>query len=849
VTALLRGFTITYSAFQGRIAGGLDPTPRRWQIYTPTPMLLTHAIESQIKPLELVERLGLPVRRDHGRYMITCPYCSSGMWVMPSSFLCLNDRCTLLTGSVCELATGCTTPRTLLAGAARVQKLFPERTNLQTETTPENFASQYAREVRQRRRLLDYLVALNGPDVSADKAALLANLERFGTHRDSCRNLIFAASALEVQALEAILKRSQVAYPPLPKGRALLIIPYFTHPHELVSLSLIDLQSKTWRARIDLQPFDVAFAGAWRQGVITSAIYLHPEVIGAAVQNSAWRVNAPNSTSMAYLFGRAGNELASMASTMDNVHCVYDSKLEPTPANVVHLQRIFPQTQVFCLPENVTLDFDAFMFRELKAHLRNGRLNSSGITLLGSFNPQGLLKSQLLARFKSAGFAGAAEQLSGAMYDVEVYRSERTCLLETPDGYKVRRGAGHPELISNFTLQLQKNISFGDTVPLHHTATIHIENQVLETILPGRMLDSPRELQDHIQVVAAVKGSTAVPMLRDHGQFRNVAFHLRRQVPRLPSEEGLPFLGWDLQRKGFYAPGWRVTMDRGLSRKVMPFHPEVQTLDCYEAAPELRNIAGDLDPELATFVQMIIGVVVRAHGHQDLQCVQLRHDERSMALLDGLFRGLGQIRPLSRVERSNPALRFYPAWTTASVVRNLTAVREPYFVLSSAGRYVSKQHSHEELERAAGVLQRILPRVCETLMSATSKPATHQPSVLYSNGLAVTGHLFLEHHYGQDMPLSIQPYAWVEKWLKLIPHTELPDLCRYNFAAQKITIDASKFVDVLDMISLQLELRTLVEDLRVHPDIKFEMDAHSCMELFRNHYGRDMPLLDAPVAQ
>lgn len=811
-------------------------------------MLLTHAIESQIKPLELVERLDLPVRQNHGKYVISCPYCGATMWVMPSSFLCLNDRCPLVTGSICELATGCVTPRTLLAGAARVQKLFAERTSLQTETTPDNFAAQYSREVRQRRRLLDYLVSLNNPDMSADKAALLANLERFGTHRDSCGNLIFAASALEVQALAGILQRLQVDHPPLPKDRALLIIPYFSHPHEVASLSLIDLQSKTWRMRIDLQPFDIAFAGAWRQGVVTSGIYLHPEAIGAAVQNSAWRVHAPDSTSMAYLFGQTTNAAPSMAGTMDNVCCVYDSRLEATPANVVRLQRIFPQTKVLCLPENTTLDFDAFMFRELKSHLRGGRLNSSGITLLGSFNPQGQDKGRLIARFKSAGFVGAAEQLASSLYDVEVYRSERTSLLETPDGYKVRRGGGHPELISNFTLRLLQNVSFGETVPLHHTAAVHIDNQVFDTILPGRLLDSPRELQDHIQVVTAVRGSNAVPMLRDHGQFRNVAFWLRSQVPRLPSEEGLPFLGWDLQRRGFYAPGWRVTMDRGLSRKVMPFHPEVQTLDCYDAAPELRNVSGELDPELGTFVQMIIGAVVRAHSHLDVQCVQLRHDERSMALLDGLFRGLGQIRPLSRVERSNPALRLYPAWTTATVVRNLTAVREPYFVLSSAGRYVSTLHSSEALESAAGLLQRLLPRVCETLMSATSKPATHQPSVLYSNGLAMTGHLFLEHHYGQKMPLSIQPYAWVEKWLKLIPHTELPELCRYNFTSQKITVDASKFANMLDMISLELELRTLMDELRVHPDTKFEMDAHSCMELFRNHYGRDMPLLDAPVA-
>ena len=91
---------------------------------------------------------------------------------------------------------------------------------------------------------------------------------------------------------------------------------------------------------------------------------------------------------------------------------------------------------------------------------------------------------QLIQRFKGGGFAGAADQLASALYDVEVYRSERSSLLETPDGYKIRRGTGHPELISNFTLRLLQNVTFGESVPLHHTAAIHLEHREFNTIIP-----------------------------------------------------------------------------------------------------------------------------------------------------------------------------------------------------------------------------------------------------------------------------------------------------------------------------------------------------------------------------
>ena len=181
---------------------------------------------------------------------------------------------------------------------------------------------------------------------------------------------------------------------------------------------------------------------------------------------------------------------------------------------IARLQRSYPDLQVAQAggdPET----FDRFMFRVLKPHIRKSSLTSQGLVLLGSFNPQGVLKQQLHVQLKNAGLVGAADQLSRTLYCVEIARTDRTVILETPEGYAVRRAGGPPELFSNFIVRLDGNVTFGEKAALHHRASVLIGDVQQDLILPSRLLDAPRELQEHVQLLLAARKSLLVPMLRD----------------------------------------------------------------------------------------------------------------------------------------------------------------------------------------------------------------------------------------------------------------------------------------------------------------------------------------------
>ena len=124
------------------------------------------------------------------------------------------------------------------------------------------------------------------------------------------------------------------------------------------------------------------------------------------------------------------------------------------------------------------------------------------------------------------------------MYNIEIARSDRTVIYETPEGYGLRRGGNPMEMLSNFVVRILGNVAFGDGSALHHSAAVLVGGGQHETVLPTRLLDQPRELVEHIHQLLTLRRNTTVPMLRDPGAFRSVVFYLRGLLPRLPSRPG-----------------------------------------------------------------------------------------------------------------------------------------------------------------------------------------------------------------------------------------------------------------------------------------------------------------------
>ncbi len=309
----------------------------------------------------------------------------------------------------------------------------------------------------------------------------------------------------------------------------------------------------------------------------------------------------------------------------------------------------------------------------------------------------------------SAGLIGPADQVARSLYNIEISRSDRTVIYETPEGYGLRRGGNPMEMFSNFVLRMNGNVAFGDGSALHHSAAVLVGGSQHETVLPTRLLDQPRELVEHIHQLLTLKRNTTVPMLRDPQAFRSVVFYLRGLLPRLPSRPGIPFLGWNHKRDTFYMPGCILSMDAP-KHEAFPFHPDVCALDAFDAATAGEGVTDlDLPEEILAFVLMTLGMLIKGYRRERQQVIHVRHDGAAAGLLAGLFRGLGQVRSLNKVDRDIEGLQGYPAWAAAA--RMSGRISAPYFVLSPAGRHVTGQYGADTLRKAAGTLRALVRRV------------------------------------------------------------------------------------------------------------------------------------------
>ena len=431
-------------------------------------------------------------------------------------------------------------------------------------------------------------------------------------------------------------------------------------------------------------------------------VYLHDTAISAGIQNSQWRVRDPLTVSLTCLFGTGDCPVPDLPA----VTAHHDQHISTTL--IARMQRAWADLQV-AYQGGDPVGFHEFMYRILKQHIRKSSLTGQGLVLLGSFNPQGALKQKLHARFKSAGFMGAADQLSRTLYSIEIARTDRTITLETPEGYGVRRAGGPMELFSNFIIRLEGNVTFGERAALHHRASVLIGDLQENLILPSRLLDSPRDLQEHVQMLLAARKSLLVPALRDPGAFKQVAFYLRGTLPRLPTTIGLPFLGWNFKRDTFFTPGAIMGLD-GLIHGDFPFHPDVFSLDAFETTKhEDACVDLDLPREIQTFMLMILGSIIRGQRGERLQAIQIRHDGAAANLMQGLFRGLGQVRPVNRVERDLEGLHQFPVWATAG--RVAMKLMAPYFLLSGHGRIVRENYGEAVLVRAAETLRGLVRQI------------------------------------------------------------------------------------------------------------------------------------------
>jgi hypothetical protein len=787
-------------------------------------MGLLKRLEQMINPIEIADYLQLHPREVGGKYLITCPFCGSSMWLLPDACLCANDECRLLAGSSLELVVA--REGSYDKALTWVWRVFRERLERLPDFHPDTFVQRLATQARQRRNVFKQVRQLMRPDhLSSSRQSVLDGLGKHGIH-DPSHALIGVLLPSEHEVVYSLAEQAGAKRPVLPDF-PLLFIPYWTRPDEPAALLLMHPRGQ-WSTLIPMQEYKVALAGIHGMGPETRTVSLHATALQAGMRNAVWKLHDPSCVSMAVLLSTfdANPHLPSVVIGSEGFG----------PASVARLYSVYPQAEVAGEGFQKVHSYDGYIYSKLLPRIKNGQLDAQGLAMLSAFNPQGEVRHKLHQRLSKNGYTGPADQVARALYNIEIARSDRMIMYETPEGYGVRRSGGPIELFSNFIVRMNGNVAFGDQTSLHHAATILINGQGHDTVLPARLLDQPRELVEHVHQLLTLKRNTTVPMLRDPNSFRSVAFYLRGLVPVLPSQQGIPFLGWTHQRDAFFMPGSVLTLD-GPKNGPFPFHPSICVLDAFDAAVSQDGVTDlDLPDEIMTFVLMTLGMVIKGYRRERQQIIQVRHDGNAMNLLTGLFRGLGQTRSLPRLASDIEGLHDFPVWSAG--LRSSSSLSMPCFSLTTMGLGVQRSYDAETLKRAAGTLRMLVRRVASSLLGLTEDHVwTRQPSVLYSNSLMLEAVQFLQEHEKLPVKPVLQAFEWVERMLNILPRERIEEEWKYDMQQQMVYCNLSALANDIDLTCVELEMRQLADKVEMKPGYRMSVDAYSAYVLLENYYG------------
>lgn len=800
-------------------------------------MIQLSTVQRLIRPVEVSESLRQDIQERQDHLFTLCPACGSALWILPRGFFCTCLDCPTGVWLVPQYiaAIRCSDMRDAAQWLAQV---FHERIHNRVDDSAD--AVGFVKQAEHMAALLQF-IRKRTKARTPDQLRTFNSLERFGLPVRDPRNSIFVVDKPDFEKLDRILMSINPDLRVLPESEGgSAFVPYFSDHVTIAGLKQVkphNLQSRSFQ----LLDACATFSNLWAIGPETRFTCLHSSWEEALEYDRQWRLQDPRT--------------ASIGLEIDPRHTEEDLPWLPAPLFMqaepvkslwlaARTRQLYPGMKVALSSSRQVFGWAKFVTAQLLARLdRSGDMSTVGKHLLSQAGLTGGDRDQVIRELRVKGATRAAECVSRNLYDVEVYWSPRLRLYQTPDGYIARRTGQPAEIISNFTLDLTRNVIFPEHRTLYHEAMVTMGGHQLPITLASPVLDNPKDLQALISAAAVQRKLSILPMVRDQTAYKPVSHYHKSMIPRLTTDAGVPFLGWDFHKTIFYSAAWSASPDGFRMQSV--HHPGIRQLDAFtnEPLPELpltSHVVEALPSDVLELIAMIVATILRGRYDYPMRPVLIRHDRNAAAWVEAIFRGIGQQRALPRQTASEvPALRRYPAWTHSGVHSHNAISAEPVFVLASTGLPLTAEFAEEAGVQAGRLTQALVMRTCDLLFSSVTSDFTRQPHVQYSYELVEESGRFIRQRMRLPWPEFVPPFQTVTRLLQTHGADGIGDVMSYHFSEQLLYLDLDKSGQ--DPADLEAELRHLATTLKREGKL-LKLDAYSGFALLEQFFARDVAL-------
>lgn len=430
-------------------------------------------------------------------------------------------------------------------------------------------------------------------------------------------------------------------------------------------------------------------------------------------------------------------------------------------------------------------------------------------------------------------------------------------VLETPDGYVGRRDGRAESLFTNFTLVIEKNVWFSDTVFAHY-GQVRINRQTFPFHILNKDANKPQEIIN--QAVLAVRRhgqATDLPVVTDSTMRARLPTVISVQASKCGRNvNGVMTLGWTQHRTRFVTPTWiaEATQVKTTEKVLYPFSDLLSRHYAARSFNWRTNWRCDR-PETNTLLAVLLALMERSFLALPSPLVMTQSDQPTRQALEAVFNAFGQIMPVhignnnrTRGPRLDSMhLDGVPVLVTCDNPDELN-LRDPVIVQSATGFTLGEPLSPHEYADLASAARHLTARLAMGLIQDGRPASITEPESTTVERLIQRGRdLAMRLGVPGEFPVrTLSPVPTFNALLYQVPSDRLSMLVEFNLANQTVVMKVDRRQAMAEVVRDELQRLDPTARLLGKDRVEFSLGVfNSLVEIF---YGKvDMPAQPAAL--
>lgn len=571
----------------------------------------------------------------------SCPECNSRMWVYSNSFICENYMCKLKTATPIEYLAAAEFNCSIKNALEKYIKIVDPNGRVIIEK------NQTVEDLVIRRRLLQLIIDSSRLEhQSFDDITINGWLRLQGIDINNIQNVAIVWNQATMSKYNDLVQNFDLKK--IPKCDYYLVVPYMTSGSSLggilfTSPSLNKPIMHTFSSKKYMWAGMFQSTHIKKEYLVTSSFSNLLELLGN---------NKLVITDQIPLLCVHVNKYAFDYDFIpSSIHYLFDPVNDIVGTNMTALNYDCGDLKIgninTCPTVGVAYTWDKFLEKYVMFMINKFGLTDSIINFLDSCELTSAQEYKVLNSLSVGGLGVEYNKLKQHFSNKIIYIGDNTCVSQMSDGYVVSTGKTTKKVsqISNFTLEVGRNVAFPEQKKVLSETTVHFKDQEFKVWLPVESLETANSVEEAVRN-AWITGDTStssndsIPLIISKLDYRKfIAPYTRSMAAKCTYSQGISFLGWDFKKTLFQGPGWVIDAG-GLKESHSILYPESDFLNMFKTTTPLGGSAESITSMDKKNIAILLAIIGR--GFFSKLTPGIKADKESNKSMTDLLYTLGQ---------------------------------------------------------------------------------------------------------------------------------------------------------------------------------------------------------------